>query len=359
MPATLPRFLAYVMTFGIGGVGGALATALKLPLSWSVGSLLSVAAANLLLGKFPVPAWSRQIGQVTAGIAVGLAFTPALVARLIGLSAYMLAAALLSIGFGMLLSHLLSKMTGVDPATAYFASLPGGVAEMSVLADRFGGDTALVALSQSLRVVLVVLTVPAMAAAFGWHGNSEFVVTTLPFRLPRLIAMLVVGMGVAWAAGRMRLSNNWLLGGLLTGCVIGYFRLPASQMPLHLINASQVLIGCALGARFTKETLPLLKRFVPATVFTTMVLIGFTTCLAAVISRATTVDLATLVLAIAPGGVAEMSLTARTLHLGAPEVTAFHLVRIVMVVLISAPIFGAISRRKPCERISSVMRGEP
>ncbi len=350
MPSTLPSSPRYVLTFGVGGLGGALATALGLPLGWLVGSLLGVSAINLFWHRFPVPAWSRQVGQVTAGVAVGLGFTPFLVAKLIGLTGYMVIAALLSIGFSVLLSQVLARTTRVGWTTAYFASLPGGVAEMSVLADRYGGDTALVALSQSLRVVLVVLTIPALAAIFGWHGSINFVVTQAPFSPPRLLAMLAIGMAAAWSLGRAKLSNNWLLGGLMTGCVIGYFSLPASRVPLAVINASQVLIGCALGARFTHDTLRHLKRFVPATVVTTLVLIGFTTCLAAAGVRLMHVDLPTLVLAIAPGGVAEMSLTAKTLHLGAPEVTAFHLVRIVLVILISAPIYSFLERRKPVHR---------
>jgi uncharacterized membrane protein AbrB (regulator of aidB expression) len=47
----------------------------------------------------------------------------------------------------------------------------------------------------------------------------------------------------------------------------------------------------------------------------------------------------TALLATSPGGIAEMSLTARVLHLGVPIVTAFHVSRMVVVVLVIGPLY--------------------
>lgn len=58
----------------------------------------------------------------------------------------------------------------------------------------------------------------------------------------------------------------------------------------------------------------------------------------------------TAILATSPGGIAEMSLTARNLHLGVPIVTAFHVSRMVAVVLLIGPLYRLsmrISRKRP------------
>ncbi|HEX4885979.1 MAG TPA: AbrB family transcriptional regulator, partial [Casimicrobiaceae bacterium] len=57
--------------------------------------------------------------------------------------------------------------------------------------------------------------------------------------------------------------------------------------------------------------------------------------LAAVSGRPT----ATLVLGMAPGGVAEMAITAKVLQLGVPLVTAFHVTRLVVLLLLTGPLF--------------------
>ena len=45
-----------------------------------------------------------------------------------------------------------------------------------------------------------------------------------------------------------------------------------------------------------------------------------------------------MILAKSPGGIAEMALTARV-HLGLPIVTAFHVARMVAVVLVIGPLY--------------------
>jgi len=53
---------------------------------------------------------------------------------------------------------------------------------------------------------------------------------------------------------------------------------------------------------------------------------------------------ATAILATSPGGIAEMSLTAKTLQLGVPIVTAFHVIRMVALVLLIGPLFRLLRR---------------
>ena len=53
---------------------------------------------------------------------------------------------------------------------------------------------------------------------------------------------------------------------------------------------------------------------------------------------------ATAILATAPGGIAEMSLTAKTLELGVPIVTAFHVSRMAVLVLTIGPLFRVLQK---------------
>ena len=52
----------------------------------------------------------------------------------------------------------------------------------------------------------------------------------------------------------------------------------------------------------------------------------------------------TSLLAAAPGGIAEMSITAKVLRIGVAFVTAAHVVRYVMVVMLTIPVFHLISK---------------
>ena len=53
---------------------------------------------------------------------------------------------------------------------------------------------------------------------------------------------------------------------------------------------------------------------------------------------------ATMLLALTPGGIAEICITAKVLQLGVPIVTAFHVVRVLVLVTGSASIYNWLAR---------------
>jgi len=159
----------------VGALAGAAFAALHSPLPWMIGPLVTLAAlrvAGAPLGALP---GSRQVGQWIVGTALGLYFTPVVARSLAGVWPLLVAAALFAILVGYLSGLLLARLARIDRTTAIFASVPGGAAEMSTLAERFGGRVDQVAAAQSLRILIVVVVVPY---AFAWsnvHGADPYV----------------------------------------------------------------------------------------------------------------------------------------------------------------------------------------
>jgi membrane AbrB-like protein len=65
------------------------------------------------------------------------------------------------------------------------------------------------------------------------------------------------------------------------------------------------------------------------------------------LSRATGLHPATLVLATSPGGIAEMAITAKVLQLGVPVVTAFQVCRLVAVLVLVEPLYRWVGPDRP------------
>jgi hypothetical protein len=63
--------------------------------------------------------------------------------------------------------------------------------------------------------------------------------------------------------------------------------------------------------------------------------------------------LGSALLAAAPGGIAEMSITAKVLRIGVAYVTAAHVIRYMIVVQLTIPVFRLIARARPAAPISS------
>ncbi len=340
-----PDLILWAITLALGAAGGLALDLLHVPLAWLLGSLGAVAAAGLLGFELAVPPGGRQLGQLLLGAAIGLTFTPAVAEAVAGYAPVMVIGALLSILYGVVAAYSLRRTAGVDDATAFFASVPGGVAEMSILAERHGGHSAPVSLAQSLRILCVVITIPPAITVLGLGGVDPFEPSTLGFDPLGFGALVTLAVAAGALLAWQRVPNAWLLGPMAVAVLVTVTESDLSSMPNPLLNLSQVLIGATLGLRYRRDRLLALRRFLAPAVLSTLVLVGLNVATGAAIGLAVGLPVATMALAVSPGGMAEMSITARILHLGVPIVAAFHVVRIFLVIGFSELVFRRVFLR--------------
>src|SRR4051812_16423367 len=162
---------AIAAALALSGASGALCSYAHVPLPWMIGPLVAMALARFLGADVVAPRGGREAAQVVIGCALGLYFTPVVAREVVAYWPLLLAAAALALGLACASGWFLSRTAGLDPTTAIFASVPGGAAEMTILGERFGALSDRVALAQSLRIVIVVLTVPAALTYLDVHGT--------------------------------------------------------------------------------------------------------------------------------------------------------------------------------------------
>ena len=120
-----------------------------------------------------------------------------------------------------------------------------------------------------------------------------------------------------------------------------------SGMPCELLNISQVLIGSTLGLRYRREMMLRLKFFIAPAAISTLALVGLNVLFGITVGMMTGLPISSLILSVAPGGMAEMAITAKVLGLAVPLVVAFQIVRIFIVIAISGLVFRHALRRRP------------
>ncbi|TPW27373.1 AbrB family transcriptional regulator [Martelella alba] len=320
----------------VAALGGLVASALHLPLGWLIGAMLATAALTLMKLPTAVVPNSRQAAQGFIGIAAGLRMTPEVAARLVALLPVMLAAALTVIVFSCLISLALSRFTRLDPDTAFFSSLPGGIAEMAVLSERYGGNPGLVSIGQFLRILLVTLAIPQIVTVFPDHATIADGATAAGHgSLLPLLLLCIIGVPVALAVTRFRVPNSWLLSGIIVGAIAGLLNLGSIYIPADALKIAQIAVGITLGARCTRSVFRDGHATLPGNIAGTAVLITFSSLLAVVIGYFLHIDPVSLILALAPGGIAEMSLVAKQVGADVVLVVAFHLVRVIMVLTLA------------------------
>jgi len=315
------------------------AQALHVPLPWMIGPLL----ATGLLGIAGLPVAGsgrlRNLGQGLIGVALGLYFTPAVVGLLLTLAP----AVALGVAWALLLGYLfyrfLHRANGGDRASAFFAAAIGGASEMAVLAERHQGRVDRVAAAHSLRVLLVVLLIPCGYQLLGVHGADATQPAVVVVNPAGLLALAATALAAALALQRLGLPNPWVLGALLVTAVLTARGATWSALPREASNAGQLFIGVALGTRFTPDFLHAAPRWLASVAVGTLVMMAASAGFAALLALWVGQHPATLLLATAPGGIAEMCITAKVLQLGVPVVTAFHVVRYVAVLTLTAPLY--------------------
>ncbi len=324
--------------------GGALCVWLRTPLPWMIGPLGAMALVQFGGASLEAPPFGREAGQTVIAVTLGLYFTP-VVAREVIANAPLLAVAALGVfGVGLVASLILAKAARVDPATAFFSTAIGGAAEMVNLGERNGALVDRVALAHSLRLLIVVSTVPIGITLLGQTGTVDYRPVAVPFDAGGLVLLAAVGIAAAFAWKRTGLPNAFMMGPLITTIAITASGHSLTSMPTWMSNAAQLLLACSLGSRFQQSFLREAPRFVAATVATIVFMIGTLALFSMGLAWATGGLAATLMLACSPGGIAEMAITAKVLRVGVAFVTAAHVMRFAIVVLATEPTFLLLKR---------------
>lgn len=323
---------------------GAVFAGLHIPLPWMLGPLAAMATCNFAGAELRSLRGSRETGQVVIGTALGLYFTPAVSEQVLSYWPVLLAAGIFAIGLGVLGGAMLARLANVDRTTAFFASVPGGAAEMTVLGERYGARPDRIALAQSLRILIVVIVVPFALTYSGAHGADPYGAGAVPLDWPKLALLLGVAALAGVVVARLGLPNGFMFGALALTIALTASRIELSSMPTALTNAAQVLIGWVLGSRFERRSLGSAPRYVTAVVASVIAGIVCAAAFGAALASLAGLSIATLVLATAPGGIAEMCITAKVLQLGVPLVTAAHVARVFLLLLSTGPVYrGALA----------------
>jgi membrane AbrB-like protein len=314
---------------------------LRLPLPWMLGPLSAMAACNFAGAELRAFRGARESGQVIIGTALGMYFTPLVGREVMSYWVLLLIAGVFAIVLGVLGGLILGRLAGIDRGTAFFASVPGGANEMTLLGERYGARPDRIALAQSLRILIVVIAVPFTLTYSGAHGVDSYQPADVQLHWPQLALLLAMAAAAGWIISRTRLPNAFMFGPLALTIALTASDLHFSSMPGILSNAAQVAIGCTLGSRFERRSLRSAPRYVTAVLVSVVAGIAIAAAFGAFLAWAAGLPVATLVLATAPGGLAEMCITAKVLQLGVPLVTAAHVTRVFLLLLSTGPVYRA------------------
>jgi uncharacterized protein len=317
---------------------GTLFNFLALPAGWLIAGMLGAAAVALLSRReLNPPAKAMSAAQGVIGVVAVeplTKLTTSDLAHFAGCAAFSVTITLgLSIVFGLALARLAK---GLGAATANLSLIAGGASTISSMARELGADERYVALSQYLRLTIVVLTMPMVLGALGTHDSAPGLVPAHDhWNVVGLLAMAALIFVAARVAKLVKLPAPYLLGPLVGTAVLAIIdpALASLVSPTTVItDVAYVVIGWQAGGGFAIDVLRRFVKLIPLTLAFIALTIGSCFGVAVVVSHWASVSLSDAYLATTPGGIYGVLAIANEVHSG-PIVVTLQVLRLITMVV--------------------------
>ena len=329
-----------ILTLIIAILGGYLASKKKVPAAYMLGALFLVAIFNIFFNRAFLPNYFKFITQIATGTFIGSKFRLEDIKMLKKVFIPGMTMVVLMIAFSFLLSYLMSTFLGIDNLTSFFATAPGGIMDISLIAYDFKANTSQVALLQLIRLISVISFVPFFTKKCYERNHKKNInfekeiknelkeeeKTEKSFLFTVIVGIIggIIGYFSHLPAGTMSCSM----------ALVAYFNVKTHKayMPLTLRKVIQSFGGALIGAKVTLSDVMALKDLILPII---LIIIGF--CLMNIfvgffLYKTTKFSLSTALLSASPGGMSDISLMAEDLGANGPQVASMQFLRAIFIV---------------------------
>lgn len=341
------RLLRYGRTLLVGTVGAVVFHLLHIPLAWMLGAMTAVLLMHNFTDKEVVthPSW-RNGALLLIGYMIGSSFTAEAAAKLFVQLPSMLLTNIILVVFCLLIGWWGAKWAGMSIQSGMIGNIPGGLTQMVALSEEVDhADMTVVAMMQTIRLMAVIFIVPMLVV----HGISrsmagaEQILETAPFLiLPAqawgvLILVWLMCYVSARIAAMLHIPTPFMLGPVLITSIWGGFGMPVPPLPELFLILAQLFIGCYVGAGMKFDRQASWRRLIPLSLAAAVVVVLFSFVVGYVLTLFQPMSITTAFLSVAPGGMAEMGLTATIVGADLAVVSSYQLFRILFILFIVPP----------------------
>lgn len=327
----------------IAACGGAVFFWLHMPLPWTLGALTAAGIAATVTGRSMLQPQVRVVVRPVVGVLAGSAFTAEVAAAMLQwwsaillVVAYSLA--MLFIGF-----FYFRRIARFDEATAFFASAPGGLGELSLIGGSLGANMRRLVVVHAIRILLVVFTVPfAMQLLLGVPigrtvPTATTAVTLTGFDWTMLAGCAFAGYGLSRI---VRFPGGPMVFALIFSVVVHATGLTQAAPPPWLVATVQVVLGAVVGTRFAGIRWREAGHAILLGTVWAVIMLASAVAVAFAGTWILDYSFEAMVLAMAPAGMVEMTLITLALGFDVAFVVTCQLCRVLFVLITTPALFG-------------------
>ncbi len=322
----------FALTLGVSAAGGLIAQSLGMPAGWIAGGVLAVAASSLAGLNTDVPRPVRAPVYLVLGVYAGGGVSHETLHQM---QTWPASFALLGVSLIVLIASSywwLHGRCGWDRNAALLAALPGALSFVMAAAEDLRTDIKKVAISQTLRLLILVELIPLLALLIG-HPASIPTAVAQSGSLVDIAILLLCGLAAALLLEAFKIAGGWMLGGLLSAAGLLLFDVVHTRLPFAVALPFVITLAAVTGSRFRPGDLAILPHILkPA-----LVAFGMALCIsfffASIVSALFGVNIIQTLLAFAPGALDALTIIAFQMNIDPAYVAAHHVARFLALVV--------------------------
>jgi membrane AbrB-like protein len=337
------------VAFGLGALGLPSATLFAALL---VGLVVSVTGLPRNRDPLRLPGWANRAGQAGIGVLIGALVQPSTMRSLAEHWLVMLAVIASTLLISLVAGAILGLHRDLDPITGTFALVAGGASGLTAISKDLGADQRVVAVVQYLRVLVIVLTMPAVASALpsGSAVAAPAPQAGAPLWGDLLFTACCLAAGLALAR-IPRIPAAALLGPMLIAAVLAATGLShGATVPSLVQQVAYAAVGLQVGLSFTRESLRAVRRVLPAALGLVIALIVATAAIGIPLLRLAGASVLDAYLATTPGGLYAVLATAVSTKADVTLILTVQVLRLIVMLALApvlATLLSRLQRRSP------------
>ncbi len=335
----LNRFLLFITALCLGS----LLASLHIPIPFLLGGLIAAIACKTFARRVQVswPKEWREQALTIAGYGIGSTFTADTWNNFLDEIWGVTEATLAIIGASIVLAVITAKISRENLKSCIMGMLPGGMTLTMLMAEEDEDvNPNVVMVMQIIRLLGVVITVPFLVI---WLLDAQ--VTGSSIALPNrggvhwlvFIPLAILG---SFIAKKIHMPTPRLLGPILATAAFAVHAGGVQPVPFYLMAPAQVSIGLFMGMQLDAERIMKTKKMVPFIVLGTAILVVISIGMANILSARYGFSLITAFLAMAPGGIAEMSLAGMSMNENVSIILTYQLMRLLAINICIPPLLA-------------------
>lgn len=333
----MTKIILLIIAFG----AGYLFDLMNIPAGWLLGAMLVGVYYRLMINDISYPNLLFDLSLAVIGVSIGISIKVSMFKEVASYLLPLAVSLVILLVASWILGKVLYRYSNLDSKTALFCCLPAGASVMMALSREYKANMGMVAAFQTVRIMMLVATIPIVAGFMTSFLATKEVETsaiakTVENAAPMWLAIIFYALLVVIT---LVVSKKWpipiapFLYSIVFAFIFHSFAQPLPSMPNLGVGLGMAMLGVIIGVRFDRKSLSDIKQIG----WTSLGILGAFFLLTFVVTFVfylmTPLDFITSLLAIVPAGAPQMSSVAASLDLDASVVAAMQVIRLLILIL--------------------------